>query len=71
MTDPEVYLQSASAKHAIGRLLRHLSDLWLAYISVCKYAYYFKLFYAVVYGSFDMSLDRYFAIGVFSSYLRG
>lgn len=38
MTDPEGYPQSASAKHAIGRLLLHLSDLWLACISVYKYA---------------------------------
>lgn len=38
MTDPEECLQSASAKHAIGRLLHHLSDLWLACISVYKYA---------------------------------
>lgn len=38
MTDPEEYLQSALAKHAIGRLLQHLSDLWPACISVYKYA---------------------------------
>ena len=52
MTDPEECLQSASAKHAIGRLLQYLADLWPACISVYKYAYYFKLLYASVYGSF-------------------